>query len=72
MQEIADILLVARGIIPPPTVGINWVLNFVKRRDELRTRFSRRYDYQRALNKDLKAIKEWFLTVQRVIDENSI
>jgi hypothetical protein len=72
VREIADILLVARGITPPPTVGINWVSNFIKRRDELRTRFSRRYDYQRALNEDPKVIKEWFLMVQRTIEENGI
>ena len=72
VREMANILLAARGTTPPPTVGVNWVSNFVKRRDELRTRFSRRYDYQRALNEDPKAIKEWFLTVQRVIEENGI
>jgi hypothetical protein len=58
VREMADILLAARGITPPPTVGINWVSNFIKRRNEIRTRFSRRYDYQRALNEDPKAIKE--------------
>jgi len=34
-----------------PKLGIK----FVKRRDELRTRYSRRYDYQRAQNKNPKA-----------------
>jgi hypothetical protein len=72
VREMANILLAARGSNPPPTVGVNWASNFVKRRDELRTRFSRRYDYQRALNEDPKAIKEWFLMVQRAIDENGI
>jgi hypothetical protein len=43
--EMANILLATRGSHPPPTVGVNWPLNFIKRRDELRTRFSRRYDY---------------------------
>jgi hypothetical protein len=72
VREMANILLVARGTNPLLTVGVNWALAFVKRRDELRTRFSKRYDYQRALNEDLKAIKEWFLMVQRVIEENGI
>jgi hypothetical protein len=72
VREMDNILLAARGITPPPTVGVNWASNFVKRCDELRTRFSRRYDYQRALNEDLKAIKEWFLMVQRAIEENGI
>jgi hypothetical protein len=46
--------------------------NFVQRRDELRTRYSVRYDYQRALNEDPKALRAWFATVQSVIDENGI
>lgn len=32
--EIANILLAACG-----TIGVNWLSNFIKRRDELRTRF---------------------------------
>ena len=72
VREMANILLAARRETLPATVGKNWPSTFVQRRDELRTCFSRRYDYQRALNEDLKAIKEWFLTVQRVIDENGI
>jgi hypothetical protein len=72
VRKMANILLKARGTTPPLTLGVNWVSTFVKRRDELRSRFSKRYDYQRALNEDPKSIKEWFLTVQRVIDENGI
>jgi alkylated DNA nucleotide flippase Atl1 len=72
VREMANILLVARGTTPLLTVGVNWALTFVKRRDELQSRYSKRYNYQRALNEDLKAIKEWFLIVQRVIDENGI
>ncbi|RJE17446.1 Pogo transposable element, partial [Aspergillus sclerotialis] len=45
---------------------------FVNRRPELRTRYSRRYNYQRAKNEDPKALREWFNTVQRVINENRI
>ena len=43
--EIANILLATRGSYPPPTVGKNWPSTFINRRPELRTRFSRRYDY---------------------------
>jgi hypothetical protein len=59
--EMANILLAARGHQPPPTVGKNWPSKFVQRRDELRTRYSVRYDYQRALNEDPKTLREWFL-----------
>ncbi|OOQ84502.1 hypothetical protein PEBR_29779 [Penicillium brasilianum] len=70
--EMANILLATRGSNPPPTVGVNWPSSFIKRRDELRSRFSRRYDYQRALNEDPKSIRQWFTTVQRTIDEKGI
>jgi hypothetical protein len=72
VREMANILLAARGCYPPLTVGKNWPSTFVQRRDELRSRFSRRYDYQRALNEDPKTLRAWFTTVQRVIDENGI
>jgi hypothetical protein len=72
IREMANILLAARGSQPPPTVGKNWPSKFVERREELRTRFSVRYDYQRALNEDPKALRAWFATVQSVIDEHGI
>ncbi|KAJ8228343.1 hypothetical protein LV160_008867 [Aspergillus fumigatus] len=72
VAEMANILLAARGTNPSPTVGKNWPSAFIKRRDELRTRFSRRYDYRRALNEDPKSLREWFATVQCIINENGI
>jgi hypothetical protein len=68
----ANILLAARGNQPPTTVGENWPSSFINRRPELRTRFSRRYDYQRALNEDPKSLRQWFATVQQIIDEKGI
>ncbi|OQD79338.1 hypothetical protein PENANT_c054G11635 [Penicillium antarcticum] len=67
VREIADLLLAARGSIPPPSVGQNWVTNFVKRHSDLSARFSRRYDYQRAKCEDPKIISEWFSLVQKTI-----
>ena len=51
---------------------MNWALTFVKRRDELKSRYSKRYDYQRAENEDPRSIRAWFESVKRVIDENGI
>jgi hypothetical protein len=68
----ANILLIARGSTPPSTVGKNWPSTFINRRPELCTRFSRRYDYQRALNEDPKAIRAWFITVQNIVNDNGI
>lgn len=56
VRDMANILLAARGNNPPATVGKNWPSTFIQRRDEIRTRFSRRYDYQRALNEDPKSL----------------
>jgi hypothetical protein len=50
--KMANILLAARGTSPPPIVGKNSPSTFINRREEIRTCFSRRYDYQRALNED--------------------
>ncbi|KAJ5799040.1 uncharacterized protein N7503_006545 [Penicillium pulvis] len=72
VREMANILLAARGNNPPATIGKNWPSAFIQRRNELRTRFSRRYDYQRALNENPKSLQEWFKTIQRIIDENGI
>jgi hypothetical protein len=61
VKDMANILLAERphcgNII---TVGKNWVYEYVKRRDALKPRFSRRYNAQRALCEDPKVIKEWF------------
>ena len=45
IREMADILLASRGESPSATVGVNSVITFVKRRDELKSRYARRYDY---------------------------
>ena len=49
VEDMANHLLDTRGA---PRVGKNWAGNFVRRQPELSTRYSRRYDYQRAKNED--------------------
>ena len=53
-------------IYDTPPVSKLWAYNFVKRQPELRTRYTRRYDYQRAKCKDPKVVGEWFALVQNV------
>jgi hypothetical protein len=48
-------------------VGKNWVTNLVRRRSDLKSRFSRRYNYERAKCKDPKIIWEYFNRVQEAI-----
>ena len=47
-------------------VGVKWPSNFVKRQPELRTRYCRKYNYQRAKCEDQKAIGEWFDLIRNV------
>ena len=60
VEDMANQLLHVRHA---PPVGKLWAHNFVRRQPELRTRFSRQYDYQRAKCEDSKAISEWFTLI---------
>jgi hypothetical protein len=68
----ANILLAERGTTPIQIVGENWVSKFIKRRNELKTRYTRRYDYRRAKCEDPKIIREWFDCVQITIMQHGI
>ncbi|EDN10246.1 conserved hypothetical protein [Histoplasma mississippiense (nom. inval.)] len=67
VREMANLLLASRGINPSPTVGECWVRNFVNRYEELKSKFSRKYDHQRALCEDPEVIRGWFKLVQNTI-----
>jgi hypothetical protein len=53
-------------------VGSRWAANFVRRQPELRTRFQRKYDYQRAKCEDPAVIRAWFALVKNTITKYSI
>ncbi|KAJ5568130.1 hypothetical protein N7450_001957 [Penicillium hetheringtonii] len=72
VREMANLLLAKRGSTPIQTVGEKWVYNFIQRHPELKSRFSRRYDYQRALQENPKIIQEWFNLVQTTIQQYGI
>ena len=63
VEDMANQLLRVRDA---PPVGKLWAHNCVKRQPELRTRYTRRYDYQRAKCEDPKVIGEWFALVRNV------
>jgi hypothetical protein len=46
IEETANRLLADRNALP---VGKRWAINFIRRRPELKSRYQRRYGYQRAL-----------------------
>jgi hypothetical protein len=68
----ANILLAKRGDTATTTVSGNWVYTFIPRRDELKTRNSHRYNYQRAKCEDPKLIRKWFDRVQITIMQHGI
>lgn len=67
VREMAALLLQHRGISNTTPIGQNWVTKFVNRHPEIKSRFSRRYNYDRAKQEDPKVIRQWFTTVQDAI-----
>ena len=65
----ANLLLATRQATP---VGKLWPYNFVRRHPGLKTRFSRAYDFQRALCEDPALIDAWFRLVANMRTKYSI
>ena len=53
-------------------IGGHWVNRFIKRHPELKSRYTRKLDYQRAKCEDSKLIKAWFARVQETIEKYEI
>jgi len=49
VRQMASLLATQRGLQP---VGEQWVYNFIKRHDDLQSKWNRKYDYQRAKCED--------------------
>ena len=69
VEEMANRLLADRDALP---VGKRWASNFVKRHLDLKTRFFRKYDYQRAKCEDPAIIRNWFTVVANAIAKYGI
>jgi hypothetical protein len=54
------------------SVGQCWVRNFISRHDVLKSKYNRKYDYQRVKCEDLDLIRAWFERVRRTQAEYSI
>jgi hypothetical protein len=65
----ADLLLAERDA---PLVGKNWTTNFIKRRTEIKTKFSRKYNYKRAQCEGPLIIGDWFKLVRNTIGKYGI
>jgi hypothetical protein len=69
VEDMANRLLADRDA---PPVGSRWASNFIKRHTELKTRFNRKYDYQRAQCEDPTVIMGWFQLVRNMIAKYGI
>ncbi|KFY31571.1 hypothetical protein V493_00990 [Pseudogymnoascus sp. VKM F-4281 (FW-2241)] len=63
VEAMVNSILASRGI---QRVGKQWPYRFIQRRIELKTRFSRAYDFQRALCEDPTVISAWFCLVSNM------
>ena len=64
VRRMADALLAARGQDPPPQpVGKNWVSRFIQSQPELQTKWTRKFNSQRAQCEDPAVIAAWFKLV---------
>jgi len=61
VKDMADTILCDQCDTTKTTkVGKNWATNFITRQPALKSRFNRKYDYQRAKCEDPKVIGGWF------------
>ena len=62
-RRLAQLLVSAR--LPSTTIGENWVNRYVKRHPELKSKYTRKYDYQRAKCEDkeatIRSVYTWFV-----------
>ena len=75
VQEMAELLLAERvqnASALRPKIGQHWVYRFIRRHPELKSRYNRKYDYQRAKCEDPEVIRAWFLLVQNTIAKYGI
>ena len=72
-RYLAQLLLSARLKTPEKaTIGELWVNRFIKRRPELKSKYTRQYDHQRAKCEDPELIKSWFIRVHETIQKYGI
>ena len=73
VRDMAQLLLIKRGGSNTPSqVGIHWVRRFINRNNELKSKYNRKHDYERAKTEDPALIRKWFERVQSAIAEYGI
>jgi hypothetical protein len=73
VRDMTQLLLTKRGGSDIPSqVSIHWVQRFINRHNELKSKYNRKHDYQRAQTEDPELIRNWFKRVQNTIAEYGI
>ena len=72
IRQMANLLLQKRSQDKTLQVGQRWVYNFIQRHDSLQSKYTRKYDYQRAKCEDPTIIRDWFRLVQNTIEKYGI
>jgi DDE superfamily endonuclease/Tc5 transposase DNA-binding domain/helix-turn-helix, Psq domain len=72
VRQMASLLLQKRSQDNTLIVGKQWVYNFVRRHDSLQSKYTRKYDYQRAKCEDPTIIRDWFRLVQNITEKYGI
>jgi hypothetical protein len=72
VQRMADIILQEESQDPPKPIGKNWVIEFIKRHESIKSHFARQYNYQRALCEDPKVMDKWFKDLAVIQKDNGI
>jgi len=62
VRQMASLLATQTAKSQP--VGERWVYEFIKRHNDLQSKWNRKYDYQRAKCEDPVLIRAWFKRVQ--------
>ena len=72
VHHLAELLLSARLPSQPAIIGEHWVNRFIKRHPELKSKYTRKYDYQQAKCEDPNLIQAWFTRVKETIQRYGI
>jgi hypothetical protein len=72
IRQMANLLLQKRSQDNTLEVGRLWVYNFVRRNNSLQSKYTRKYDYQRAKCEDPTIIRDWFRLVRNTIAKYGI
>jgi hypothetical protein len=72
VRQMASLLLQKRSQDNTLTVGKQWVYNFVRRHDSLQSKYTRKYDYQRAKCEDPTTVRDWFRLVRNITEKYGI